>query len=308
MRKHLLNYVPDVFKFGTNGENTNALIFTYSGKDEQIWFNLDKKGIDFYLGLSIGYNLNIFYDDPQLWKNIASSNNFNKEVFETTKTVALIVKVNFKFWYYNFWKSILQNVLMRSYDINSRFYISDYSTKIADYSNYNENYYYTNLSFVNNANQVNVSEIKTLFDLSKTGNFKDQVSTIKNDKVQNPNTLNWGNKATEEVKGITPLTSESNLKTIKEKMFSLTTNNSSFILTKYNLDYSFNTLFNFLAKIEFQVKASVGNVDVHPIISFNISMFKSNLYFPVNFYDETNKKLITNFEKTYSDISFNAQL
>ncbi|BAC44396.1 hypothetical protein D8X55_02095 [Malacoplasma penetrans] len=304
LKKYLFNFLPDNFVFGGNGKDTNALIFTYSGDNEEIWFSPEKKGSDYYLGFSVGYGLNIFYDDPNLWKTIASNSNYVKGVFEASKRILLIATAKFKFWYYDFWKSIFQNVLMRSYDINSRFYISDYSTKIADYSSYNPNYYYTNLSFVNNVNNVNVNEIKTMFDLSKAENFKEENSRFTDEQVKDSNTLMWANKDSEVVNGIMPVTNLTNLKTMKDKMFTFSDLNSNFKNLEYGLDYSFNTLFNFSTKLEFQVTVSLVSVDVHPTISLSAGLFKSNLFLPVNFYDVTNKRLVNNFSKNYSDFVF----
>lgn len=306
LRKYLLRYIPDTIKFGAGGQNTNAFNFTYTGDNSEVWFEPVKSQSNFYLGYSVGYGLNVYYDDSNMWNEISKA--YGKANQERG-SIGVITTVQ----YYDFIKSLLQNLVMKSYDFNGRFNLSDYKTLIADTNSYNENYYYTNLTVNNKTSSVSVGALVSMFSTSNAQNVKDRVSAI-----NNKNEITWkstwddnSSMVTEEINGIDIVTTDANKKAVQDMMYEINIgSNKNYSNLNYSYDFGFNVLNNFTANVEFKIEVGVKFLFVTKktklirlAIPISFALFNSNVYFPVNFYDSTNNKLVNHISKTYSKVS-----
>lgn len=321
IKNYFFDFLPNVISLGAD---ENLLSFNFKATNQEVWFDpsFNTKDSSYYLGFSVGYDLSIFYDDPAMINSIAknfSVNNVTGQSSYKVKVLSFSIKAlyfDYTINYYNFWKPILENVLLKNYIIPSRFYLSDHKNKIADKSTYDENYYYTNLTFTNKADSVSVSEIDKLFDKSKSENIETVNSNISL-KDKNKNDVTWKDK-TEKITGTNVITTDKNKSETLSKIFDINTNNKSLINLKLinNYDYNFNSLVNLTSELSFKLIAR-GEVDIlfykwkeeFKNISFNlklnVSSYYTNIYFPVKFYDISNKKLIQNWEKRYNNIIAN---
>lgn len=302
IKQYLFDYIPDTIKLGGTG---NELSLTYSADNEQIWFNPNKKGSDYYLGFSVGYDLKIAYNDPAMVNSIASKytmgNVYYQSKYKVKVTLLTLEAIYFDYTlnYSDFWKPIIQNVFFKDYTYSSRFFLSDYSREIATTSTYNENYYYTNLEFTNKSNSVSIDEIKNLI--------------TKEDNNRN-NSVTWSG-TTENTNGINLVLSEDNKKQLFSKMYDIDAVNSNLNTENYYdfqfdplLDFSTNLSFNLVARGHVKINFPKYQWDqefqrVNLNVNLSASLYNSNIYFPVNFYDSTNKKLVTSYTKNYT--SFN---
>ena len=286
----LFNFIPDVISFGIDNQNSN-LIYKYTGSNEKIWFEPIKKNDDFYNGFSIGYNMNVFYNDSKMWESITK--NFDNKNFVRDIKLGLIPLGTYTLKYYDFWKSILENVMMRSYNISGRFSTSDYSEKIANTLTYNSNYYYTNLTFTNSSSNVDIKTLNSTFSTTDAKNYSGE-----------KNNVSWKNNPSEEIVGKSLITTEQNRQLILSKMYEIqTSKNKNFNNLNYNCDFDFDPLLNCVIPLEFMAKIDIAKVNLDYKINLNISAFTSTIYFPVNFYDITNKKLISSLTKNYSSFT-----
>lgn len=303
LRKYLLRYIPDVIKFGVDGKDKNSFNFTYSATNAEVWFNPEKSNSNYYLGFSVGYNLNVYYDDLNMWNSISSGYAIKEQERGSVGVVSTV-------WYYDFWKSILQNLVMKSYDYNRRFELSDYKTKIADSESYNDNYYYTNLTLENKSNNVSVDTLISTFSTSDSNNIRDKKS-----EINQTNNLTWRNNwddkstTTQEINGIDIITTDTNKQKVQNMMYSVKTNNKSYSNLNYTYDFGFTALNNFKASIDFKIDFGIKFIVttktkiVRLEIPITYALFNSNVYFPVKFYDTTNKKLVNHINKTYVKVS-----
>lgn len=302
LQSDLFNIIPNSIIFSDGDKNIGSLTYTYTGSNEKIWFSPIKWNSDYYNGFSIGYNMNIFYNDKSLWNSISS--NFTKSDFVRKFNLIFLVNGSYTLKYYDFWKSILENILMRSYNILGRFNSSDYSEKISDVNNYNLNYYYTNLVLNNNSSSINIESLNNLYSLTNSNNFEtNQLSISWKGSNNNSDSENLN------IKALKP--NIDNNKEIFKNMYSIedVINNKNYNILNYGYDFSFSPLLNCSIPLEVSLEANaVGNkFNFHYKILLNTSAYLSTLYFPVNFYDATNKKLVTSITKNYSQFNVNAQ-
>ncbi|WP_416371722.1 P116 family lipid acquisition surface protein [Malacoplasma penetrans] len=307
IKKYLLDYVPDSIKIGTSG---NEFSLTYTADNDQIWFNPNKKGSNYYLGFSVGYDLNISYNDVGMVNSIVNKYavgdvNYQSK-YKVKWTVLTLEAIYFDYTlnYYNFWKPIIQNIFFKDYTYSSRFFLSDYSQEIATTNNYNENYYYTNLTFENKSNSVSIDDIKNLI--------------TKEDNNRN-NSVNW-NGTTENTNGINLTLSEDNKKQLFSKMFDVSSDNNNLTNSNFSsyydfqfdshLDFSTTLSFNLVARGHVKINYGFSKYTwdkefqrVNLNVNLSASLYNSKIYFPINFYDSTNKKLVTSYTKNYT--SFN---
>ena len=301
LQTDLFNFIPNSISFGDE-EGKNSLTYTYTGANEKIWFNPMKKNDSYYNGFSIGYNMNIFYNDPNLWNSISKS--FANQPYTRNITLGIIpISIgSYTLKYYDFWKSILENILMRSYNISGRFNSSDYLEKISDVNNYNQNYYYTNLILNNNSNTTKIDEINKIFSVDDKSNYEIKKNSVSWQKDKNTFT-------DEDIEGKTLVTNEQTKSSVFKMMYTITNENlnKDYSTLGYQYDFSFSPLLNCSIPLEVVFKISVPSVNFHYKILLKTSAYLSTLYFPVNFYDATNKKLVTSITKNYSQFNVNAQ-
>lgn len=294
----LFNFIPDTISFGKGGVDNSNLIYTYTGTNEKIWFNPMIKNSNYYNGFSVGYNVNIFYYDPSMWNSI--TNNYKQGDFE--RDLSFIIKVGTStFKYYDFWKPILENVIMRSYNISGRISASDYSEKIATTLTYNPNYYYTNLTFTNTSSSLQTSELNNMFSTNNSKNYLTQ-----------PNDVTWSGNTTETINGKTLIATEENKKNVLGKMYKINdSNNSSYTNLGYGYDFEFDPILNFSTSLQFIIDINVSFLNVKANVNYKIdlgaSVYTSTIYFPINFYDTTNKKLVSSVSKNYTYFNVNAK-
>ena len=292
----LFNFIPNSISFGDDGGLKNSLTYSYSGSKEKLWFNPMKLNNDYYNGFSVGYDMNVFYEDSGMWNSIVS----NYESKDFNRNILILGSYTLK--YYDFWKSILENIIMRSYNVSGRFNFSDYSEKIATSESYNPNYYYTNLVFTNNNKNVNVSDLNTWFSTDKSENYKPIENQV---SWKNSNSSDANNK----IIGKSLITTDTNKNNALSKMYSISTDlkNSDFNNLNYGYDFEFNPILNCVIPLEFMLKVNLASVDIDYKIDLSISAYTSTIYFPVNFYDTTNKKLVSSVNKNYYYFNANAQ-
>lgn len=298
----LFGFIPDSITFGTDSQNSN-MIFTYTGTNEKIWFAPVKQDSEYYNGFSVGYNMNVFYYDPGMWNSITKQYS-NQDFVRELKFIILKVGTS-TFKYYDLWKSILENVIMRSYNIGGRFTTSDYTRKIANTETYNSNYYYTNLTFTNTSSTVDKNELNTMFSTTNTNNYQSQPNEISWKKTPSSTEL-----VTENIIGKTLVTTDTNKSTVQGKMYNISSsNNKSYTNLNYGYDFEFNPILNFTSSLQFiiDVDAVGTKAKVNYKIDISASVYTSNIYFPVNFYDTTNKKLVSSLNKNYYYFNVNAQ-
>lgn len=293
LQDDLFSIIPEVINFGNSDSFLN---YKYSGINEKIWFTPIKEKSLYYSGFSIGCNLNVFYNDQNMWDSIAK--NFSIDGFSKTIGNLSLLGISYTLKFYEFWKSILENLIMRSYNFSNRFTITNYEEKIGDNNSFNPNYYYQNLTVEDNSKNLKSEELNLMFSVNNEKNHTKDTKQILWKKIKENENHNVETKSL--------ILSDENRKNLSQKMYVVNNkNNSEFNSLNYNYDFNFDPILNFTIPFQMIVKANIFgtkyNIDLK--IDLNISEYISTTYFPVNFYDTTNKKLVTSMSKKYSNFN-----
>lgn len=288
LKKYVLNFIPDKIYFGKNDSNgvssPNNLTFTFSANGAKTWFEPVKDGTNYYGGLGFSYNMNIFYDDPVMFNTITNNYNIGKN------TNKLLI-VNADFYYSDFWRALLENVLGRDYDVVFKATLKT-NQLVANTSSYNDSQIYQNRSFVNNVNSKDIASFISETLTKDASNYVEVDSNIMHNR-----TYQWSDdQTTEKFTGKKPYIDESNFKTISNKLF--TFNN---LENYYNL--SINTLFNTDIPLRIFIgKSFVITSDININIKISLTLTNVNLYFPFKVLDTTSNKLTNSVIKTIGNL------
>lgn len=282
---NLMNLIPTNLWVGAdNGDKfyeSNSVSTTYSADNTKIWLNPVLSGTDYKLGFQFAYNTNVKFDDPSLVNSIAS-NYSSKD--NSVPIISSIIKINI--YFYDLWKSVLQNSILRDYDFSNIFYsdaVED--TTIATTSTYDPNLYTTGLEINDKSSSVNQTNLVSSLGTINTTNVSSSynIGNIVTWKDGNDSSSTYGLKPT--------LTSNQSTKIINDYISYDTSKFSSmFANTNLGVYSNANLIFNF--DIPLKISQSLYGVNVN----FNIKIFMLNIfnYSPLKLYNTTTKSL-TNF-------------
>ena len=282
-----ISFIPDYISVG--GSELSDTTITYSSNNSKLYFSPIRSSGNYYLGYKFQYNTRISYQDQTLITSITSQ--YNKS-FNWRQLGPVLVWGDF--YYSNFWRSIISNIITRDYVFTDVMNIQYSNDKVADTTTYNPNLYTSGFEITPTTNKVDVSSIYKSLSNQDQSKLYDMTSYGSKFNVK------WSNSSSyyEILSGFTPKLPQNYQDDIFKSSFSIKQNQSS--LDKTNLAYSYSTdvLFNFSLPVKIVVKYIVGSITVN--VNVNLLMFDFKLFLPFKYYDTTTKKLVDSYSTMYS--------
>ncbi len=305
----ILQIIPTNFWLGANpGEKyykSNAITFTYSADNSSFWLKPVRILNDYKLGYQFAYNTNLKIDDPSFTNSITSNYSYKNNSISLANINLpfgsdwnLSTDISVDFYYYNFWYSLIQNVVLRDYDFSNLFVSKsiNYDT-IATISTYNPDLYVTDLTIEDTFKNIDINQLVSTYSPTDTKNYRNVYSEF----VSPGSLYSWkdgmGGKS---MLGIKPIVSDELKNSLLDKVYKFNSNQFNKIFNNSNLkidNYVIPTL-NFNAPLKIYQKDYGVNVEFN--MRFLTVEFIS--YFPFSVYNLTKKSYENNFYYQFSYI------
>lgn len=282
-----ISFIPDYILVG--GSELSDTKVTYSASNSSLYFSPTRSNDNYYLGYKFKYNTRISYKDQSLITSITSQ---YAKSFNWRQLGPVILWGDF--YYSDFWRSIISNVITRDYVFTSVAEIQYSNTRVANETTYNPDLYISGFEVKPLVNKVDISKIynelskddqSTLYDMTNYGSMFN---------------VKWSDSISyyEIISGFTPKLTQKYQDEIFENSFNIKENKES--LSGTNLSYSYTTdvLFNFTLPMKIVVKYIIGSIKVN--INVNLLMFNFKLFLPFKYYDIAQKKLVDNYSTIFT--------
>lgn len=288
--KLILKFIPDKLILGKNLEGKdistpNNFLFTFSSNNSKVWFKPIKDGDNFSSGLEFSYNMNIYHDDYEMINQITNAYKKNGNIGEYLLNLGFIASIKADVYYSDFWRSIVQDVLNRDYDISFNMNLNT-GNVIATTKTYNENQYYSKYWIEDNTYKAgNGDVIVKEFDPSKQENYQ----VVKSNLFPNAKYQWIDDKDSEELIGHKPIFNEQLYTSLKARLFSFSDD--------LNYQLNMNPIFNINLPFHLYIHKATGigssalPNDMKLYIDIRLMISTVNLYLPFKVYDKHSKTL-----------------
>ena len=292
--KLVLKYIPDYITLGGNSVNrasSNTFTIKAKAENEPIYFEPQKNEENkFENGFTFHYNMNIKYSDQNMIDEITQTNGYKKDgnLNEILINV-LITKYKMDLYYSSFWKSIIDNIFARDYDIVKQQSIST-GEIIANNETYNENQFYSQYSFKNNLATLDKKALAALVPNTDDTNFE-SILTTEPYKWSDQDSLDF-------LTGKKPILKEGIKQEVANKIFDL----SNFSNNEYYLKLV--PIFNMSLPLKMHVQKGYGVSPIDIDLKIETFLMDALLYFPFKVYDSTNKTMTNYVYSSISNVNF----
>lgn len=297
--KALLQYIPDKIWLGADSGDSfyknNQTTVTYFAENSNLWFYPIKNGINYKLGYKFQYNQNIKMDDPSFVQSITSNYNsktnavslMNINVSNSSWSFGTDISVDF--YFFDFWKQVLQNVILRDYDFSEIFtsYAVD-DTNIATINDYSSNLYITGFAL---KNTISTIDTKTFINDFAVDNSN--TTQVISDFMTPGALYAWKDGTSNSIYGLKPKLSSSLESSLTSQMYSLV-DETNFKKMSENTNLTIGTSINPILNFNLPVKVKQTSYGVDVDIKVRMTIVNFSAYSPVMFYDTTSNSLIDN--------------
>lgn len=297
IKKMLLNFVPDVINFGA-GKNWN--FFTFSANQSLVSFEPIEDMTNILDGYQFTYNLNIWFQDESFIKSFTNYYNSNFNDINLSQ-----FGIRMQLFYGSFWKSIIQNIFLRDYDITLQMHAARTNTKIiSNYNSYDSSLYISGFYFEYNQLSINENNIDYIWDPTK----KESVYVYTPEFREYLNKIYWKNMSyAEELLGYKPYVENQTYKNMVNLVFDYNDILSSWT-NQLQISSYVNPHINFETTLQGWINQN--NQKTTFSITFEIKNVDIGIYFPLKFYDIKNRTLTNhiNINKSVTNIIQNNKI
>lgn len=305
----LLQIIPTNFWIGANpGEQfykSNAVTFTYSANNSNFWLKPIRFLNDYKLGYQFAYNTNLKIDDPSFVNSITSNYNYKSNSISLASINLpfgsawnLNTDISVDFYYYDFWYSLIQNIVLRDYDFSNLFVSKSLQyDSIASVSDYSPDLYITGLTIEETFNDIDISKLVSSYLPSDNKNYQNVYSNF----VSPGSLYAWkdgmGGKS---MLGIKPIVSSSLENNLDNKIYKIDENQFSKFFNNSNLKID-----NFIIPtLNFNAPLKIYQKDYGVNVAFDIRFLSIEFisYLPFSVYDLSSKSYKDNFYYQFSYI------
>lgn len=301
-RSLVFNFIPPKLVFG---ERENLITIKSTANNSSFIFKPVKDGGIYNFGYQFVYENNFFMQDPGFIQNILSN-------FSENYTRYWIWVGTADFYYAAFWKSIIQNILLRDYSFTSKFIGYEHGNIVASADDFDEDLAIPGFIIRKGKDNLSNSQIADLFDPNKHySNVKFNIDKRRNNFSWNVNDADlWYGKnkenkwyeANSKIYGHKPQISKELKEKIKDSKYDLgfgtiylSDENREILKPYFNID----ALLNFKASI--RVEASPLWIPIKVWLDINMMQLNSHLFLPFKYFDESSNKMVDNFSESISN-------
>lgn len=282
-----ISFIPDYISVG--GSELSNTTITYNANNSKLYFSPIRLSGNYYLGYKFEYNTRISYQDQTLITSITSQ--YNKS-FNWRQLGAVLVWGDF--YYSNFWRSIISNIITRDYVFTNVMNVQYSDDKVADTTTYNPNLYTHGFEITPKTSKVNIDSIYKSLSKEDQSKLYDMTSYGSRFNIKWSDSISYY----EILSGFTPKLPQNYQDDIFKTSFLVKQNQNSLRGTNLSYSYSSNVLFNFTLPIKIVVKYIVGSINVN--VNVNLLMFDFKLFLPFKYFDTITKKLVDSYSTTYT--------
>lgn len=288
----VMGFIPDSISVG--GSPTSYTEINYEADNSLLFFDPVKSDYNYNLGFKFDYKTRIGFKDQTLVSSLTNPFNSN---FNWRQIGPVLVWGDY--YYSEFWRSVLSNVIIRDYVFTNRAHIEYSSKVVADVSTYDPNLYTTGFTVTptDNSKKMNGKSIYDEIVLWPSFYTHEVVNTGNLYDVKYSNTKNYA----EQLDALTPIIPKMLADKITSTNFSVSENANYLLYTNLSTKSYSDVLFNFGLPIHITIKYIVGKTDV----KVNINFFQMNhqLYLPFMYYDTVSKKMVDSYSENFSQIN-----
>ncbi|RXY96659.1 hypothetical protein D8X55_03000 [Malacoplasma penetrans] len=305
--KALMQYIPDNIWIGANSNEAfykqNKTTVSFSSSGSNIWFYPIRVGTNYKLGYQFEFNKNVKMDDPSFTQSITS--NYNSK----TNSVSLIsvdisnsswslsTDIAIDFYFRDFWKNFLKNVVLRDYDF-AEIFTSDQvnDQNIATIETYSPDLYTTGFALENTMSSIVTDDVLKEFEVDKN------TTQVVSDYMSTGALYKWkdGNDSSS-LYGAKPKLSDALKTSLTSKMYKLV-NQESFNKMSDNTNLSVSATIDPIMNFNLPLKVYQADYGVDVDIKIRMTTVSFNVYSPIKFYDTTSKTLVNGFSHLISHI------
>lgn len=292
LRDGVVRFIPDSISVG--GTSTSFTEITYEAQNSSLYFDPIQSNSDYTLGFKFDYKTRIAFKDQSLISSI--TNNYTS-YFDWKQIGPILVWGDY--YYSDFWRSILSNVITRDYVFTSIAHVEYSSEVVANTLTYDPNLYTTGFTITRAPQDKRLNGQSIYKDVSSWPNFYifESVDTGALYNVRYSDTGDYYEK----IIARTPTIPYFITDRITKNNYSITENWNYLASTNLAVRSYSDALFNFKLPIHIVIKYIVGKTDVQA----NIDFFAMNhqLYLPFMYYDTASKKMVDSYSEGFSQIN-----
>ena len=308
LRDGVIGYIPDSISVGGSAVSMSEI--AYEAEKSLLFFDPIQSNSDYTLGFKFDYKTRITFKDQTL---VSSLTNIYTSYFDWKQIGPILVWGDY--YYSDFWRSILANVITRDYVITNRAHVEYSSEVVANTLTYDPNLYTTGFT-VSKVDESKKIKAEALYKEMSTWHESFNFDRVNTGDLYNVRYSDTGNNY-EKIIARTPIIPDFFNQKITLNNYSISNNFS--VIRNHNYlsnpkllpDYLSNTnllvtahsdaLFNFSLPIHIVIKYIVGKTDVNA----NINIFAMNhqLYLPFMYYDLDSKKMVDSYSEGLSYIN-----
>lgn len=292
IKEIVLQIIPSKLEFGTT---QNDLTFRFTATQKTPWFDVVKiNNTQFSPGISFTFNTNISFNDLGFIDSITKQ--FQQGMTRVYDYILIVSWASFWVGYSRFWSGIIENILYRDYDINSKMSIVT-DDVIANTTNYEEQQYYYDYYFTNNINTNNTDKyVKSILS-----DDTEQLYENTYNKYDKNHMYQWSlGDGINQIIGNKPYMAKNWYNLIRDRLFTFSDS-----LTNYEL--SIIPTFNFKTTLPISIRSIVAqNTDIN--ITLEVLSVDVKLYFPFYIYDNTTKTYVNSIVTNISYFSSNVKM
>ena len=288
----VMSFIPNSISVG--GTKLSITSVYNEAANAPLYFDPIKNGTDYNLGFKFDYKTTVNFSDQNLVSSLTNPFNSN---FNWKQIGPVLVWGDY--YYSDFWRSILSNVIARDYEFTSRAHIQYSSQVVGNVLTYDPNLYTTGFTITPTEKEKKITGKEVYDQISAMGEDKTHKVTASGYLYN----MKWSNTDTysEILQGITPIIPEEVNQNILNTNYSVTQNQN--YLQGTNLTYKAHSdaLFNFSLPPHIVIKYIVGKTDVNA--KFDVFAMNFQLYLPFMYYDTVSHKMVDTYSDAFSQIN-----
>lgn len=285
----VMGFIPDNLSVG--GTSSSKTETTYSANDSKLYVDAIKSGTNYNLGFKFDYTTNISFQDQTLISSITNNYKTGSNWKQIAPVIAWV-----DYYYSNFWRGILKNIIARDYTFTFRADVKYSNDVVATMENYDPNLYISGFTMSNNSTQLSSDNV-----YNKLSDYKeDQLFKTRDETSYN---IKWSNTSnnSELLKSLTPIIPQDVTSYIASNDYTINTNNNYLSGTNLAVSQYSDAIFNFSVPINMVVKYIIRKTNVD--IKLNVFAMRFQMYLPFMYYNTSTGKMTDSVSNYYSHFS-----